>query len=305
MAASMAVETIEPETDASSPPALGPWAKGKADVIAIAVVNEAAHGTGPGAKAKLLEILAAQNVQVRETYLAVDDLSHAAAHGADVIVVLGGDGTARAAAAAFADGPPLILLPGGTLNVLPHALYGDRPWPDALRAALAHGRVTRLVGGEANGKLFFVAALFGAPTLLARVREAMRAGDLRAAWRRLAHVSRRFLSRRIAARPALGFAARAEAIGVLCPAYSGEVDGRSLEWVRLDTARVTDMLRLGLRAVIGGWRDDPTIDLSHTREGEIRSLGVIPATLDGEPTTFVSRVRVRMLGHGPKVVVLD
>ena len=305
MADSMAIDTIDPETHAPAPLPLGAWAKGKANPGAIVVVNQMAHSAGNGAKDRLLDILADLNVSPQEIYLSVDDLSADAVANADVIVVLGGDGTARAAAAAFADGPPLVLLPGGTLNVLPHALYGDLLWPDALQAALTRGRVTRLVGGEANGKVFFVAAQFGAPTLFARVREAVRAGDFRGAWRRLGQVSRRFFSRRIAARPAHGLASRAEAVGVLCPAYSGEVEGRTLEWVRLDTSRVTDMMRLGLRAVIGGWRDDPTIDLSHTREGEIRSLGIIPATLDGEPTTFISRVRVRMLGHGPKVLVID
>jgi diacylglycerol kinase family enzyme len=294
----------------TQPPAadahFGPWARGKANVRALVIVNEHAGSVGRGAKDKLLSELAALGCETIEAVSSLDRLTPGAASGADVIIVLGGDGTARGAAQMFADGPPLVLLPGGTLNVLPHALYGDqRAWPEALKAALTQGRTARLVGGDANGKSFFVAAIFGAPTLLARAREAARAGRLLSAWRRLRHASRRAFARRLAARPANGFAARAEAIGVLCPAYSGDIEGQSLEWVRLDVARVTDMMRVGMRAVIGGWRDDPTIDLSHTLRGEIRSLGIIPATLDGEPTTFVSRVRITMLRHGPKVVAVD
>jgi diacylglycerol kinase family enzyme len=292
--------------DASLGPQFGSWAKGKTRARALVIVNELAGSVGAGGKDKLLAALERHHVEAIETVSTIADLSPDAARGADVIVVLGGDGTARAAAETFKNGPPLILLPGGTLNVLPHALYGDqRSWPQALEAALTQGRVTRLTGGEANGKVFFVAALFGAPTLLARVREAVREGKLLTAWRRLKHATRRAFSRSIAAQPAFGLASRAEAIGVLCPAYSGAVEGKTLEWVKLDTARITDMVRVGLRAVIGGWRDDPTIDLSHTREGELRALGIIPATLDGEPTTFVSRVRIRMLGQGPKVLVVD
>src|SRR5215813_11315186 len=92
----------------------------------------------------------------------------------DVMIVLGGDGTARAAAELTPrNGPPLILLPGGTLNVLPQALYGPLTWPDALAAALERGVIKRMPIGRANNSTFFVAAMFGAPTLLARAREAV------------------------------------------------------------------------------------------------------------------------------------
>jgi diacylglycerol kinase family enzyme len=293
-------------TDQASPvPTFGPWAKGKTKVKALVIVNELAGSVGVGAREKLLAELEALGGEALETVSSIADIKAKDAKGADLIIVLGGDGTARAAAETFANGPPLVLLPGGTLNVLPHALYGEHAWPEALRLAIVKGRVSRLVGGEANGKRFFVAAIFGAPTLLARVREAVREGKLLSAWRRLRVATRRTFSRSIAAKPANGLAARAEAVGVLCPAYSGEVEGQTLEWVRLDVARFTDMMRVGLRAVIGGWREDSTIDLSHTRRGEIRSLGIIPATLDGEPTTFVSRVRITMISQGPKVLVVD
>lgn len=153
---------------------------------AFVVVNESAGGVGPGAREALTEILTEagfQSLDIREEVHKLQECRELAAK-ANVIVVLGGDGTARAAAEAFADGPPMIILPGGTLNVLPHALYGDRTWPDALRDALAGGRVKRLVCGAANGTRFFVAALFGAPTLLATAREAVREGKLLTAAKR-------------------------------------------------------------------------------------------------------------------------
>jgi diacylglycerol kinase family enzyme len=291
---------------AGGTPRFGPWANGKTSVRALVIVNEAAGSVGPGAQRKLLDLLASLGASAIQTVSSVNGLSKRAARGADLVIVLGGDGTARLAAELFADGPPLVLLPGGTLNLLPHALYGERrAWPEALQAALQHGRVSRLVGGVANGKRFFVAAIFGAPTLLARVREAVRGGRLLSAWRRLRHASHRVFARKLAARPANGQAARAEAIGVLCPAYHGEVEGQALEWVRLDVGRIGDMVRVGLRAVIGGWREDSTIELSRTVRGEIRSLGMIPATLDGEPTIFISRVRIRMIRQGPKVLLVD
>jgi diacylglycerol kinase family enzyme len=301
---SLAEDTIVDSGPALGP-ALGPWAKGKTKARALVLVNEAAGSVQRGAQDQVLERLAAHNIEAIETVSQIADLQNVSAKNADLVIVLGGDGTARAAAETFSDTAPLILLPGGTLNVLPHALYGALPWPEALEAALTRGRISRLTGGAANGRPFYVAAIFGAPTLLARVREAVREGRLLHAFRRFRHVTRRALSRSLAAKPEGGLAARAEAVGVLCPAYVGEVEGDALEWVRLDTARLTDMVRVGLRAVIGGWRDDETIDLHHVKRGEIRSLGIIPATLDGEPTTFVSKVRITMLRRGPRVIVVD
>lgn len=284
-----------------------PWPPSAASTRAFVLVNEMAGGVGKGAREDLLAILAeagAEAVAVRED---VSDLASCRreAFKADVIIILGGDGTARAAADAFSSGPPLILLPGGTLNVLPHALYGERPWQDALRAALTGGRIVRLVGGKANGRKFFVAALFGAPTLLARAREAVRQGRFLEAMRRLNHAFRRMFSRMLAVHAEGSAAARVEGLGVLCPAYVGEIEDDALEWVQLDVSRVTEFIRVGLRSVIGGWRDDETIELSRARRGEIRSRGIIPAVLDGEPTTFVSRVRVEIVRNGPRVVALD
>ena len=34
----------------------------------------------------------------------------------------------------------LAPLPGGTMNMLPHAIYGAQPWEDALITALLEGR---------------------------------------------------------------------------------------------------------------------------------------------------------------------
>ena len=283
-----------------------PWFRGTGTPRALVIVNEAAGSVGPGARDKLLAALAAHKIEAVSVVSDMDALKHADGARADVIIVLGGDGTAAAAARMFSGGgAPLVLLPGGTLNVLPHALYGDLAWPEALDAALSRGRAVRLTGGKANGKTFYVAALFGAPTLLARVREAARAGRFASMFARLRDASRRTFSRRLAAKPANGFASRAEAVGVLCPAYSGGVESDTLEWVRLDVGRITDLLRVGLRAVIGGWREDPTIDLSHTTRGTISSIGLIPATLDGEPTSFAGRVRIAIVRQGPKVLTVD
>jgi len=279
-----------------------PWAEGRTHLQALVIVNEAAGSVGQGGRDKLLGEIEALSVRATKVVSDLDQLCEADAARADLVIVLGGDGTASKAASLFKGGAPLILLPGGTRNLLPHALYGVVTWPSALRAALAHGRIVKLIGGEANGRKFFVAAMFGAPTLLARAREAARSGRLDLMMARLNQVFTRIFARRIAVRPLGGVATRAEAAGVLCPAYRGEVEAQSLEWVRLNAAQPVDLIRVGMRSVFGGWRDDAAIERSWARSGEIRAVGAIPAILDGEPTTFKAHVRITMVTDGPNVL---
>jgi diacylglycerol kinase family enzyme len=224
----------------------------------------------------------------------------------DVVIVLGGDGTARAAAELMPrNGPPLILLPGGTLNVLPRALYGELAWPDALTAALERGVVRRLPAGKANGIPFFVGALFGSPAILARAREAVREGRFVAAFNGLRHYMKRSFSHRLRAGCDGKRLRKTEAIAVLCGAFTGQVGGEGLEWVRFDAKKTIDLARLSFKALSQSWREDKTVEISGCVRGQIYSPGVIPAALDGEPRTFLSSVRITYDPKGPRVLVLD
>ena len=90
--------------------------------------------------------------------------------------------TARSAAALCGpDGPLLAPLPGGTMNMLPHALYGEVDWKTALAETLEQGVVRPVSGGEVDGHPFYVAAILGAPALFAYAREEVRAGRLQRA----------------------------------------------------------------------------------------------------------------------------
>jgi diacylglycerol kinase family enzyme len=226
------------------------------------------------------------------------------AHQFDVVIVLGGDGTARAVAAkAPRDGPPLILLPGGTMNLLPRVLYGSLAWPEALIAALERGVARRLGVGRANNEFFFIAALFGEPTLLARAREAAREGRIFVAWRRLRQALRRAFTRELRV-DAGGGMRKAAAVGVLCPAFAGRMEGGP-EWALLKASHFGDLARVGLLALSEAWRADAAVELREAGAGMIFSTGLIPATLDGEPRTFLSRVRIRYEPNGPRVLALE
>lgn len=225
----------------------------------------------------------------------------------DVVIVLGGDGTAKAVAElAPRDGPPLILLPGGTLNILPHTLYGNVAWPVALKDALERGAPIRLPLGRANGHAFYIAAIFGAPTLLARAREAVREGKYLTAMRRFNHAAARMFSHKVRGRTGVkGHFQKADAVGVLLPSFSGEIEGKEMEWVRLTTERLVDFARVSLRGLSDAWRDDPSIEIDITQTGEIRSAGIIPATLDGEPKTFMGEIKITYERKGPCVIAVE
>ncbi|PWS21620.1 diacylglycerol kinase, partial [Enterococcus faecium] len=82
--------------------------------------------------------------------------------------VLAGDGTARSVASkAKPDGPMIAPLPGGTMNMLPKALYGTADWKLALKRALEEGEPQAVSGGEVEGEYFYCAAILGSPALWA------------------------------------------------------------------------------------------------------------------------------------------
>jgi len=274
----------------------------------LVLFNEKAGSVQPGDGERLMETLTRAGVAYTALMRAerMSRRMFLRAREFDAIVVLGGDGTARAAAAmAPRDGPPLVLLPGGTLNILPKALYGDLPWREALEAVLARGVEKRMPAGVANGERFFVAAMFGAPTVLARVREAAREGQFVTAVGRMGSYFRRAFTRGLRARAEQEKFRKAEAVGALLPSFGGGLEGESLEWVHLKANHFVDLARVSVRALGEGWRNDGAVEIWPANAGDIVSSGMIPSTLDGEPHNFFGRVRVSYDAKGVKVLALE
>jgi diacylglycerol kinase family enzyme len=184
------------------------------------------------------------------------------------------------------DGPLVAPLPGGTMNMLPGALYGARDWRTALADILADGVVKPVAGGEIEGRRFYVAAILGSPALWARARESARKGRLMFAIARAQRALRSAFSGRLRFSLDGGERRKTGALLLMTPLVSSalnETDG-CLEAAALDPSNALEVFRLGFYAAQGNWRADPAVDAGRCRRGRAWAAGRIPAVLDGEPT---------------------
>ncbi len=291
--------------DASAPVSTGetgPLKPAPASVRTIWVlVNPASGGVGPNAAAEVDAILSRYDVTARVVTLDGPHISKQIAEALqarpDVLFVLAGDGTARSVASrAGPDGPLIGPLPGGTMNMLPKALYGTGNWQEALERALDEGVAQPVAGGEVDGEAFYCAAIMGAPALWAPAREAVREGRLRLAYLYARRALRRAFSGRIRFALDDGLREKAEALVLISPMISRAMDDNvGLEAAVMKTARTSDAVRLAAHALFTDWRRDPSVETRPTRHVIIVSRANIPAVVDGEPMNLGRETRVRFL----------
>lgn len=264
------------------------------------VANCASGSVGPHAPDEARKILAEFGVDAVVHSPQPQDLEaclkQAIEAGPDLLAVLAGDGTARAAVELCGPNGPLVApLPGGTMNMLPYAVYGQTPWQHALRDCLDTG-VPRLIGGgEVEGRTFLVAAILGSPALWAPAREAARKGDLRNAARRAHLAWRRAFSGRLRYVLDAGARGKAEALSFICPLTSRALDDEAqyLEADVLTPSGATEAFRLAFNAMMGDWRRDPAVSSVACRHAHVWASGGMPAVLDGEPVRLRAKVEVR------------
>jgi diacylglycerol kinase family enzyme len=277
---------------------------------AIAVLNMgsgAGHAEAPGRMRQILAdggVAKAEVVAVKSGELdsALDD----AVARADAVVVLGGDGTIRCAAEKCGrGGKPLIPLPGGTMNMLPRALVGERDWEQALADTLADPAIRAVSGGRAQGELFFCAAVLGAPSLWADAREALRDADFAEAAKRSLSALHHSGDRPLAYRFDDSAVGEAEAVAVICPLISRAMPGDepSLEIAAIEPQTAASLFRLTFHTVFDNWRLDPAVHLAKVRTAVVSSHGRVPTILDGELTRFGRTVEIRFAPHAFDAIV--
>ncbi|NJC40577.1 diacylglycerol kinase family enzyme [Brevundimonas alba] len=219
----------------------------------------------------------------------------------DVLFVLAGDGTAGSIAAlAGPDGPLVAPLPGGTMNMLPKALYGTADWKAALKVALEEGAPQCVAGGEVSDghttKAFYCAAIFGSPALWAPAREAIRVGKLGLAWAYARRALKRAFSGQMRFTLDGGIPRRAEALALISPMISRAMDeDTGLEAAVMNPADAGQAFRMAAHAVFDDWRQDPAVTTRATQRVAMRARSRIPAVIDGEPMLLRHEAKVRFI----------
>ncbi len=258
-----------------------------------ALVNPASGSVAPGAEDELQSLLheSGRDCQVvaAEPGKVDEALKAAVARKPDLLIVLAGDGTARAAASLCGpDGPMVAPLAGGTMNMLPYAIYGKRPWQEALVEILQKGVEKPIGGGMVGEHAFYVAAILGAPALWAHAREAVREGQLRRAFENARYAYRRAFSNRLNYSLDGQAKSSCEALNLMCPLVSRALraEEQALEADALDPHGAAEAFRLGFKTLLseyyGDWRDDPAVTARRCQTGAVWASGHIPAILDGE-----------------------
>ncbi len=261
----------------------------------IAVTNTGSGSVNAESATRIAEIFAQAELP-NATVISVgpQDIDRAlvdAVDRADVLVVLGGDGTIRSAAdKCGASGKLIIPLPGGTMNMLPHALFGNLAWEAALTATLASPRIRNVSGGSVGGHPFFCAAILGAPALWADAREALREGQLAEAAKRSLTALRRS-SELLDYQLGQEISGEAAAVAIICPLVSNALDAQepSLEAAALRPVEAGEMFRLAFHSIFDDWRQDPSVTLARVTNVTVSGHGRVPVILDGEKV-YMGRV---------------
>jgi len=214
----------------------------------------------------------------------IPDAAELTRQGVDLLLVWTGDGTINAAAtlAAGWDGA-ILVLPGGTLNLLSKALHGDRSAPEILTDAL-QGKMRRsaIPTIQSDTGTAFITVVAGPATRWAEVRETMRQDGIIEASR--------------AAPDALDEMMNAPGVrvGADGKAYPAVILTPTPTSIRADgilTEGTGDVLRHGLAWLGGDFRDGPSEPIATGETLVLESDEIICLEFDGELDETASPAR--------------
>jgi diacylglycerol kinase family enzyme len=209
---------------------------------------------------------------------------------ADTAVLFAGDGTINAAVCALAtwDGA-ILILPGGTMNMLAKTLHGNLD-PAAIIAKARHeGRIVALSYVDAGEYRALVGMIVGPAANWFRPRELARERKLagllpamRAAWRRT-------FGRGIRLSGAPGLEQRLQGAYV-------RAEGDHLEVAAVDARDFRSIADLGWNWVAGDWAAAHAVTEVRAQELRIDERRPVLALFDGEPQRLDPGTRIRV-GH--------
>jgi diacylglycerol kinase family enzyme len=276
-----------------------------------AIINTSSGGCDSDSEATMLETLKRAGIVDPKLWCAgADEMERSFAEAAkeklEVLIVLGGDGTIRTAAdACAATGSFLVPLPGGTMNMLSRALYGDVSWEDALKNTLAAPSVKVLSGGRIADKQFFVAAILNAPSLWVEPREAIRKADIVGAIEKGSVAFQKMFETKVQYLISGEVKGAAEGLALICPLISEEMcdSDQALEAAVIDVKSAGEVIALVTGAALGEWRDNKNVFLITTKRVDVESSKDIPAILDGERVNLGGSARIDFVSKAVSVIV--
>jgi diacylglycerol kinase family enzyme len=276
-----------------------------------AIINTSSGRCDPESEQKIFSILTRAGIVEPKIWCGEAkemerSFAEAAGQKLEVLIVLGGDGTIRTAAEACAEkGSYLIPLPGGTMNMLPRALYGDVAWEESLKNTLAAPSLKVLSGGRIAGKQFLIAAIVGAPALLVEPRESMREGNIVDAIEKGSVAFRKMFETKIQYLISGEIKGEAEAVALICPLISEQMSDseQALEAAVIDVESATEVIGLISTAAFGKWRDHRNILLTRTRNVRVRSRNDIAAIVDGEKINLDRSAEIKFVPKAVSVLV--
>lgn len=259
----------------------------------VALINSSAGSVGQDGARRLRKALSgvgldhAEIVELDRTR-SDEQLRHIQEQAPDLVIAWGGDGTHRSVLDTLGrHTAQILLLPGGTMNLLTKWLHAGQAWERVLWSVLGSPRPRILPAGRVNNKHFFCAMVAGVPARLAEAREDMRHGDIGRALQdtsaamdsmRKIHLATSFGKDRMHAD---GHFPTGNVVGALVGplAPSGRMDV-----ARLELTSTWSALEFAWTSFVSDWRNQTGVSMQQADTLVVENVDglAIPAMIDGE-----------------------
>lgn len=223
----------------------------------------------------------------------------------DMVIVWGGDGTTACVMNETGEsGPPVLALPGGSMNLVHRRLhYGNTDWESILAAVLEDPQPEYFSAGQIGEHRFYVAAMLGRLTRLTDAREAVRRGAVVEAAQAIAS------SNALDVKSRLIFTIEGKAGAEPIEAAAGALIVAGNRSPRFDVAAINpdsvlDLMAIGLESWIKGWRDTEAVETDAGRTVSVSEMKghPIPATFDGELTELSGPITAHIIPKATRVL---
>ena len=254
-------------------------------------ITNIASGSATTEKAAAIEAIFAERglSLAGRTNFPDDDLPDSAsldAAGVDTVVLFAGDGTINAAVCALAEWEGAILiLPGGTMNLLAKLLHGPADPATIIQAAHDHGRRIALPFVEAGRHRGLVGLIMGPAATWVLPRELVRAGRIRGLGRAILAAWRRTFSRGIRVEGVPGLHHHAQAIFV-------RPEKDHLDVAAVDARDWRSIVSLGWEWVTGDWVAAAQVTQVRATRFRVAGHRRVLALFDGEPAMLHPKTEI-------------